>query len=170
MDELLNPGLPSWVNMVVVGIDWEKGGALTFTGFHEEEENAELQEFWEKTDADFEDEAYGDEFGTGEADMDGTGAGGLETDGSGAGESDMKEPDMKESDVNSPDRSETSGSPGGLQNEAYIPQTPLLIWAKGMDRRDRTEFLTNAMQWYADCGRFAEKTGGRNIRILVSGC
>ena len=170
MDELLNPGLPSWVNMVVVGIDWEKGGALTFTGFHEEEENAELQEFWEKTDADFEDEAHGDEFGTGEADMDGTGAGGLETDGSGAGESDMKEPDMKESDVNSPDRSETSGSPGGLQNEAYIPQTPLLIWAKGMDRRDRTEFLTNAMQWYADCGRFAEKTGGRNIRILVSGC
>ena len=210
MDELLNPGLPSWVNMVVVGIDWEKGGALTFTGFHEEEENADLQEFWEKADADFEDEAYGDEFETGESDTDGTGVGGSETDGIGTGEadrdgtgtggsgtdeigagksdtdgtgtggsgtdgigtgeSDMKEPDMKESDVNSPDRSETSGGSGGLQNEAYLPQVPLLIWAKGMDRRDRTEFLTNAMQWYADCGRFAEKTGGRNIRIVVSGC
>lgn len=190
MDELLNPGLPSWVNMVVVGIDWEKGGALTFTGFHEEEENADLQEFWEKADADFEDEAYGDEFRMGEADMDGTGTGysgtdGFETgesdmdgtgtgysgtDGIGPGESVMKEPDMKESDVNSPDRSETSGGSGGLQNEAYIPQTPLLIWAKGMDRRDRAELLTNAMQWYADCGRFSEKTGGRNIRIVVSGC
>ena len=33
---------------------------------------------------------------------------------------------------------------------------------------ERGEFLTNAMQWYVDCGRFAEKTGGRNIKIAVN--
>lgn len=26
-----------------------------------------------------------------------------------------------------------------IQNEAYIPRTPLLVWAKGMDRRDRAQ-------------------------------
>ena len=56
----------------------------------------------------------------------------------------------------------------GLQNNVYLPQAPLLIWARGMDRMERGEFLANAMQWYVDCGRFAEKTGGRNIKIAVN--
>lgn len=101
MDEVLNPQLPPWVNSIVVGLDWEKGGALTFAGIHENEEDAILEEMEEKGDT-------------------------------------------------------------------YLPQTPLLIWAKGMDRKDRTDFLTNAIQWYVDCGRFAEKTGGRTLKVLFN--
>ena len=54
MDELLDPGLPAWVNMIVVGFDWEKGGALTFTGVHEEEKRTQRAELQEKADMDFE--------------------------------------------------------------------------------------------------------------------
>lgn len=43
-----------WVNMIVVGFDWEKGGALTFTGVHEEEKRAHRAELQEKADMDFE--------------------------------------------------------------------------------------------------------------------
>ena len=48
----------------------------------------------------------------------------------------------------------------------FLPQSPLLIWAKGMDRADRMMFLTSALQWYVDCGKFAENTGGRKIKIV----
>ena len=73
------------------------------------------------------------------------------------------EPDMNEPYIN-----ESTEQNSGLQNNVYLPQASLLIWARGMDRMERGEFLTNAMQWYVDCGRFAEKTGGRNIKIAVN--
>lgn len=96
MDEMLSHELPARVNVITVGLDWEKGGALTFISAHEEEDYAE--------------------------DCAGT--------------------------------------------EEYIPETPLLVWAKGMDRMDRIELLENALQWYVDCGKFAEKTEGRAIRFF----
>ena len=71
---------------------------------------------------------------------------------------------MADEDARTVETAESGESP---QDEAYLPQTPLLVWAKGMDIRDRTELLANALKWYVDCGRFAEKTGNRNIRILV---
>lgn len=107
MDGILSQELPAWVNTIVVGLDWEKGGALTFAGIHENESQVEMEEMGEEE----------------KGDLDST----------------------------------------------YLPQVPLLVWAKGMDRRDRAGFLANAMQWYVDCGRFAGMTGGRELRILVSG-
>ena len=83
-------------------------------------------------------------------------------------EPDMNESDMDESDMDAPYINEPTEQNSSLQNNVYLPQAPLLIWAKGMDRMERGEFLTNAMQWYVDCGRFAEKTGGRNIKIAVN--
>ena len=118
MDEMLNMELPPWVNAIVVGLDWEKGGVLTFTGIHQDYICGAIQEIEETADED---------------------AGTVET-------------------------AESGESP---QDEAYLPQAPLLVWAKGMGIRDRTELLANALKWYVDCGRFAEKTGNRNIRILV---
>lgn len=65
-----------------------------------------------------------------------------------------------------PDTEDSLGSGGSQQDEVFLPQSPLLIWAKGMDRADRMMFLTNALQWYVDCGKFAENTGGRKIKIV----
>lgn len=126
MDEMLNMELPPWVNAIVVGLDWEKGGVLTFTGIHQDYICGAIQEIEETGDIEFEETADED-------------AGTVET-------------------------AESGESP---QDEAYLPQAPLLVWAKGMGIRDRTELLANALKWYVDCGRFAEKTGNRNIRILV---
>ncbi|MCI8800462.1 MAG: J domain-containing protein [Lachnospiraceae bacterium] len=148
LDEALNPQLPPWVNAIVTGLDWERGGALTFAGIHENEEDAELQEFQEKADLDFEDTAEEEE-----ADGDA---------------SDEEASDQEEADGDTSDMTGAAESDRNPQNEVYLPQLPLLIWAKGMDRRDRADFLINAMQWYVDCGRFAEKTGDRKIRILVN--
>ncbi|MDE7352905.1 MAG: J domain-containing protein [Acetatifactor sp.] len=126
MDEMLKMELPPWVNAIVVGLDWEKGGALTFTGIHQDYICGAIQEIEEKGDIEFEDTA--------------------------------------DEDAGTVEPAESGESP---QDEAYLPHAPLLVWAKGMDRRDRTELLANALKWYVDCGRFAEKTGDRNIRILV---
>lgn len=38
MDGVLEKGLPSWVNLLLVGLDEENGGLLTFAGIHYEEE------------------------------------------------------------------------------------------------------------------------------------
>ena len=173
MDELLDPGLPAWVNMIVVGFDWEKGGALTFTGVHEEEKRAHRAELQEKADMDFEewaddedwvdeDEPKSDEQDTREPELDELYKNESEE------EPHENEPDMNESDMDLPYINEPTEQNSGLQNNVYHPQVPLLIWARGMDRMERGEFLTNAMQWYVDCGRFAEKTGGRNIKIAVN--
>ena len=185
MDELLNPGLPAWVNLIVVGFDWENGGALTFTGVHEEEKRAHRAELQEKADMDFEewaddedwvddeewedeedwvdeDEPKSDEQDTREAELDELYKNESEE------EPHENEPDMNESDMDAPYINEPAEQNSGLQNNVYLPQAPLLIWARGMDRMERGEFLTNAMQWYVDCGRFAEKTGGRNIKIAVN--
>lgn len=116
MDGMLNMELPLWVNAIVVGLDWEKGGALTFAGIHEEDDYAE--------EDDYEEENYAEE-----------------------------------------DYAEIEES----EEKIYVPQAPLLVWAKGMDQRDRAAFLADALQWYVDCGKFAEKIGDRNIRILVKG-
>lgn len=174
MDELLNPGLPAWVNLIVVGFDWENGGALTFTGVHEEEKEAHRAELWEKADMDFEewaddedwedeDESESDEQDMREPKLDELYRNASEEEEPHENETDMNESDMDELYVNEPSEQNSS-----LQNAVYLPETPLLIWAKGMDRMERGEFLTNAMQWYVDCGRFAEKTGGRNIKIAVN--
>ena len=114
MDGMLEPELPSWVNTIVAGLDWEQGGALTFAGTHEKDDDGEAEE------------------------------------NDGIDEIEETE-EVEEKDL------------------VYLPRTPLLVWAKGMDRRDRAELLANALQWYVDCGKFAENTGGRNIRILVNG-
>ncbi len=184
MDELLNPGLPAWVNLIVVGFDWEKGGALTFTGVHEEEKEAHRAELWEKADMDFEewaddedwededdwvdeDESESDEQDMKEPEVDELYKNESEEEPH-ENETDMNEPDMDESDMDAPYINEPAEQNSGLQNNVYLPQAPLLIWARGMDRMERGEFLTNAMQWYVDCGRFAEKTGGRNIKIAVN--
>ena len=143
MDEILNSGLPSWVNVIMVNLDWEKGGALAFAGVHEKDEDAVSEEMEEKGDIDLEDTV--DENGT-----------------------DTDERHTDESDEAVPETAESAESDDSSQDQVYLPPIPLLIWAKGMDRRDRAEFLLNAMQWYVDCGRFAEKTGGREIRILVN--
>ncbi len=184
MDELLNPGLPAWVNLIVVGFDWEKGGALTFAGVHEEEREAHRAELWEKADMDFEewaddedwededdwvdeDEPESDEQDMKEPELDELYKNESEEEPH-ENETDMNEPDMDESDMDAPYINEPAEQNSGLQNNVYLPQAPLLIWARGMDRMERGEFLTNAMQWYVDCGRFAEKTGGRNIKIAVN--
>lgn len=114
MDGMLEPELPSWVNTIVAGLDWEQGGALTFAGIHEKDDDGEAEE------------------------------------NDGIDEIEETE-EVEEKDL------------------VYLPRTPLLVWAKGMDRRDRAELLANALQWYVDCGKFAENTGGRNIKILVNG-
>ena len=215
MDELLNPGLPAWVNLIVVGFDWEKGGALTFIGVHEEEKEAHRAELQEKADMDFEewadeedwvddeewedkedwvdeDEPKSDEQDTREAELDELYKNESEEEEPYENEPDMNESNvdkryMKESeldesykneseeelhenepDMNEPYINESTEQNSGLQNNVYLPQASLLIWARGMDRMERGEFLTNAMQWYVDCGRFAEKTGGRNIKIAVN--
>lgn len=38
MDGLLGPGLPEWVNRVIVSLDMERGGALCFKGIHVSDE------------------------------------------------------------------------------------------------------------------------------------
>ena len=140
MDGILESGIPSWVNAIVVGLDWEKGGALTFTGIHEDAAAAEMEEIEEKGDIEPEDMA--------------------------------EDESNHKVNVNSDDGAEEADiafEGGSPQDRIYLPDAPLLVWAKGMDRRDRAEFLTSAMQWYVDCGRFAEHTDGRNLKILVSG-
>lgn len=124
MDGVLEPELPSWVNVIAVGLDWENGGALAFAGVHDDEGDG-YGETEERSYPDFGDVTDGEEPGTAEQDEDGS----------------------------------------SLQNNVYLPQTPLLIWAKGMDRRDREELLAAALQWYVDCGKFAEKIRGRNVRV-----
>lgn len=104
MDGMLDDGLPSWVNAIAIGLDWERGGALTFAGSHEDNDYDGIEEI--------------------------------------------------------------EGKDNSIRDEVYIPRTPLLIWAKGIDRTDRIGSLERAIQRYVDCGRFTEKTGGRNIRIL----
>ncbi len=136
MDGMLDLGLPAWVNAIVVGLDWERGGALVFAGIHEEYACAENEEIREKGDMDLED-------------MKDT--------------EDTEDTEDEEESGIRPDEGDDSAQ------EAYLPPTPLLVWAKGLDRRERAEFLVNAVQWYVDCGRFAEKTEGRPVRILVNG-
>lgn len=41
LDEILKQGLPSWVQCVAIGLDWEQGGIPVFTGFRDAEEEAE---------------------------------------------------------------------------------------------------------------------------------
>ena len=77
-----------------------------------------------------------------------------------------KEEMREEGGEEEPDTEDSLGSGGSQQDEVFLPQSPLLIWAKGMDRADRMMFLTSALQWYVDCGKFAENTGGRKIKIV----
>ena len=163
MDEILDSELPSWVNVIMVNLDWEKGGALTFAGVHEKDEDALAEEMEEKGDMDLEDTADGNVTDTDETYTDEA-----ETDESDDDESDTNESDVDGSDMVMSEKAGPVESDDDLQNQVYLPATPLLIWAKGMDRRDRADFLLKAMQWYVDCGRFAEKTGGKKIRILVN--
>ena len=191
MDGILEPGLPSWVNAIVVGLDWERGGALTFSGIHEDERSAEIEEFEEKADFELA-ETAGDESSQGENtnsddrpvnNAEDRANDSIDNAEDRANDNSVKSEDSsdeKEDGSNHIKNANSGNSPeepdltesfegGGMQDKIYLPQAPLLIWGKGMDRRDRAEFLTSAMQWYVDCGRFAEYAGGRNIKILVSG-
>lgn len=119
MDAALALALPAWVDAIVVGLDWERGGILTFAGIREG----------------LGPEESGDE---GE-DMD-------------SGKESCQEGDGNEDPM----------------EKTYLPQVPLLVWAKGMDMRDKRELLVSSLQLYVDCGRFGEAVKGRAVKILVN--
>ncbi len=119
MDAALALAIPDWVDAIVVGLDWERGGILTFAGIREG----------------LGPEESGDE---GE-DMD-------------SGKESCQEGDGNEDPM----------------EKTYLPQVPLLVWAKGMDMRDKRELLVSSLQLYVDCGRFGEAVKGRAVKILVN--
>ena len=51
--------------------------------------------------------------------------------------------------------------------EVYRPRTELLIWEKGSDIRDREASLYEAVNWYMNCGTYAEALKTRGIQLAM---
>lgn len=51
--------------------------------------------------------------------------------------------------------------------EVYRPRTELLIWEKGSDIRDREASLYEAVNWYMNCGTYAEALKNRGIQLAM---
>ncbi|HBA50930.1 MAG TPA: hypothetical protein DCZ91_24665 [Lachnospiraceae bacterium] len=51
--------------------------------------------------------------------------------------------------------------------EVYRPQAELLIWEKGSDIRDREASLYEAVNWYMNCGTYAEALKNRGIQLVM---
>ena len=126
MDAVLKPGLPPWVNLVGLGLDWEKGGALTFVGTYEKEEEFQ-EEFLEEGDG---------------------------------------EENQEEGYARREDEKELSGEESHL-GELYQPQTPFLVWNKGLDESERQVSLNRAIGWYLDTGKYAWVLREANARVIV---
>ena len=126
MDAVLKPGLPPWVNLVEIGLDWEKGGALTLVGTYEKEEEFQ-EEFLEEGDG---------------------------------------EENQEEGYARREDEKELSGEESHL-GELYQPQTPFLVWNKGLDESERQVSLNRAIGWYLDTGKYAWVLREANARVIV---
>lgn len=110
MDTALEKGLPSWVNAVVLGINWKAGSTLTFAGIWEEE---------------ITDTAFG-----------------------------------------SPEDLYLQ-APGQEEREAYLPDLPVLAWKCGAGIRERENTLYEAVEWYMNCGAYADALKGYSVRVCV---
>ncbi len=141
MDTVLGMGLPEWVSAIIIGFDQENGGRLSFAGIYEEEEPD-----YDEEDLDYDQE--GSDYDEEESEDDGEGAD------SHGGESDQGGP--------------AEGKAGAESHEPYLPQVPLLVWAKGIEPQDRGQLLVNAVQWYMDCGQYAGALKRKGIHILVN--
>ena len=51
--------------------------------------------------------------------------------------------------------------------EVYRPRTELLIWEKGSDIREREASLYEAVNWYMNCGTYAEALKNRGIQLAM---
>lgn len=141
LDGILEKGLPEWVNVILIMLDGEKRDSLAFAGIHYVEEEAEE---WDDEDefeaAEFD---YEGENGDGEDSENETGAGEFDNgNGVGAGENQA-------------------------EYEVYRPRTELLIWEKGSDIRDREASLYEAVNWYMNCGTYAEALKNRGIQLAM---
>ncbi len=141
LDDRLGQGLPSWVNVAVLGLDPDFGGSLTFQGLHEEDEPVEAEGGWEDFDRYEEDGEYEDTENCRRPRGTGAWREGPGDDGTG------------------------NRAFGRIDYGAYCPDVPVLVWEKGLDLGSRMESLKEAVRWYEQQGAVTLRE--RGIRIVV---
>lgn len=52
------------------------------------------------------------------------------------------------------------------EQEIYVPELPLFAWKNGADLRDRMSSLREAVEWYKECGNYAETLKNNHIDVV----